>query len=87
MCGYLSNRLKHDKHHRPVPCPTCAPDNATLLQGWVDDETLQSYEADDIDALDDDDIRRDGIVEGHCLECNGPDDEDCGDGEEIREVD
>jgi hypothetical protein len=53
-----------------------------MLPGYADDATLASYECTDINQMDDDDIRRDGIVEGHCLECNGPDDGDCGDSDE-----
>jgi hypothetical protein len=66
--------LRHDKNHRPVACNTCPPDNPTMLQGSADDEALELNDCTHIDQMTDDDIRGDGAVEGHCLECNGPDD-------------
>ncbi|CAH34738.1 hypothetical protein D0U02_15185 [Burkholderia pseudomallei] len=84
---YGSTQPRHDKNHRPVPCDTCPQDNPTMLEGYVSDEALALNDCTHIDEMDDGDIRRDGFIEGHCYECNGPDDGDCGDGEDIHEPD
>lgn len=78
---------KSDKNHRQIACDTCPADDPTMLSAYVSDEVLALHECDHIDDMLDSDVRCDGHVEGHCHECNGPDDGDCGDGEEIREPD
>jgi hypothetical protein len=82
---YGQTQIKSDKNHRAIPCDTCPEDDATMLQAYVDDEALALNECEHIDDMLDSDIRGDGIVEGHCEHCNGADDGDCDDGEEIRE--
>jgi hypothetical protein len=77
--------MKHDKNHRPIACDTCPQDDPTMFDAHVTDETLAAYQCDHIDEMLDVDIRNSGHVDGHCLECNGPDDGDCGDGEDFRD--
>lgn len=77
--------MKSDKNHRAIACDTCPQDDPTMLQAYASDETLATHECDHIDEMLDIDIRNSGYVEGHCLGCNGPDDGDCGDGEDFHD--
>lgn len=84
----MSNDLKHDKNHRPIACEGCESkqvESPTMLQAWASDEFLEHYDVDSIDFVTDGDLRRavgtstDCSIEGHCYDCNGPDDGTCGD--------
>lgn len=83
-----------DKNHRQIACETClacrhpAP---TMFWAYASDEVLAAYEVADIADMDDEDLRREARgchpscwIEGRCLTCNGPDDGNCGDGEDFH---
>jgi hypothetical protein len=79
----------HDKNNRPILCDGCHQEE---LEAFANDETLAEYGVKHIDDMDDDEIREaasplnaDCCISGHCLTCNGPDDGDCGDGEDIHD--
>ncbi|MFP3586391.1 hypothetical protein SCB29_22400 [Paraburkholderia sp. SIMBA_055] len=51
---------------------------------------LNDFGVDSINELTDNDVRNNQApgycwVEGHCLDCNGPDDGNCGDGEDFHD--
>lgn len=74
-----------DKNHGTIACETCPPDNPTMLEVYVSDEALAQNDCTHIDQMEEGDIRRDGSLLSHCYDCNGPDDGDCGDGEDFRD--
>lgn len=83
---------RHDHNHRLIACPTCDGEDKTMFQAFASDEVLALYEVDHIDDMYDEDIRRQATppnpacwIEGNCLECDGPDDGDCGDGEDFHD--
>jgi len=80
-----SAQPKHDKNHGTIACDTCSQDNPTMLEVYVSDEALAQNDCTHIDEMDESDIRRDGSITSHCYDCNGPDDGDCGDGEDIHD--
>lgn len=80
----MNDQIKTDKFHRAIDCDEC-PSNGpkTQLQAWITQDGLDRLEAESIDFVDDDDVRRlagygEGGVEGHCEPCNGADDGDDG---------
>lgn len=80
-----------DKNHRQIACDSCLASRhpvPTMFWAYASDEVLAAYEVDDIEDMDDEDLRREArgyhpscCITGRCLACNGPDDGDCGDGE------
>lgn len=69
----------HDKNHRPIACPECNGPFKTQLQAFMSDATLARLGKRSIQTVMDSDIRGEAgspecFIEGHCWECNGPDD-------------
>lgn len=84
------NHLQHSRNHRPLACPTCTGCNPTLFQAFASDQMLEDFEAEHIGDLTDEDLLNNQrpdycYVTRHCLACNGPDEPDCGDGEDFRD--
>ncbi|AUT67045.1 hypothetical protein [Paraburkholderia hospita] len=85
-----TEKLRHDCNYRPIACPTCEGDNPTLFQAFASNQMLDDFGGDCIDELTDNDLRNNQApgyswVEGHCLDCNGADDGNCGDGEDFHD--
>jgi hypothetical protein len=86
----VENQLQYNRNYRPIACPTCPASNPTFFQAYASDQMLEDFEAEHIGDLTDDDLRYNQRpdhcwVEGRCLECNGADDGNCGDGEDFHD--